>query len=284
MGSIQLTWKKPQTVFEIIKRLNSATKKNYYANYILHFEPKSIDKAIEAGSQNFQFSFGIPNREIVVKLKDAGCKFGVQVSSKMNAEKVLELNPDFLICQGLEAGGHLQATQYNKDLFPLMLSMADSVPVLLAGGISTGEDIRTAIHDGAAGVVMGTRLIATKESTISDVYGQMLVNADKNSTVYTNCFNKGWDAMHRVLRNSTFLKWESEGSPLPGKKPGEDDIIAKGPSGYDIKRYEGHDPFTGVTGDLEAMCMYAGEGVEKIKDIPTASDLIERLWREYKNE
>ena len=123
-----------------------------------------------------------------------------------------------------------------------------------------------------------------KESDIHDFYKQKLVEADENSTVYTNCFNKDWDAMHRVLRNSTFLKWEAEGCPLNGKKPGEGEVIAKGATGYDIKRYGGHEPIKGVTGDLEAMIMYAGEGVAKVKDIPSAIELIERLWKEFENK
>ncbi len=284
MGSIQMTWTEPDAAYETIIRLNKATQKNYYANYVLHFEPKSLDKVIEAGCMNFQFSWGIPTSEIVSKIKNVGGKFGVQISSKMNAEKALELKPDFLFCQGLEAGGHVQATQYNKEVFPDVLKIAGDVPVLLSGGISNGEDIRRAINNGAAGTVLGTRFIATKESDMSDFYKQKLVDAGESSTVYTNCFNKGWDAMHRVLRNSTFEKWEAEGCPLNGKKPNEGEVIAKGASGYDIIRYGGHEPTEGVTGNLEAMIMYAGEGVTKVKDIPSASELIQRLWKEFENK
>lgn len=284
MGCIQFTWTSLDEVYEITQRLNKATKGNYYANYVLHFEPKSLDKALEAGCKNFQFSWGIPGRDIVSKIKNAGGKFGVQISSKKNAENALELKPDFLFCQGLEAGGHIQATQYIKDALPQVLEVAGSVPVLVAGGISTGEDNRMAINNGAAGVVMGTRIIATKESEISDFYGQKLVEAGEHSTVYTNCYNNGWNAMHRVLRNSTFLNWVAAGCPLEGKKPGEGEVVAKGEPGYDIMRYSGHEPNQGVTGDLEAMCMYAGEGVKKIHDIPSASELIERLWKEFENK
>lgn len=265
-------------------RLNKETKGNYYANYVLHFEPKSLDKALEAGCPNFQFSWGLPSREIVSKIKNAGAKFGVQVAGRQNAEKALALKPDFLFCQGLEAGGHIQASQYLRDALPGVLEIAGEVPVLVSGGISTGEDIRRAINNGAAGAVLGTRFNATKESESSDFYKQKLVEAGENGTVYTNCFNRSWDAMHRVLRNSTFLQWEAEGCPLIGKKPGEGEVIAKGSGGYDIIRYSGHEPVQGVTGDLEAMCMYAGEGVTKINDIPGASELIERLWKEFENK
>lgn len=284
MGSIQLTWEEPEDAYQIVLRLNKETKGNYYANYVLHFEPMSFGKAIEAGCKNFQFSWGLPDNEIVSKIKSIEGKFGVQVSSKLNAEKALDLKPDFLFCQGIEAGGHVQGTQYQQDVLPDVLKLAGEVPVLVSGGVSTGADIRKYLKIGAAGVVMGTRLIATKESDMSDFYKQKLVDAGENSTVYTNCFNNSWDAMHRVLRNSTFLKWEAAGCPLKGKKPGEGEVIAKGASGYDIIRYSGHEPTQGVTGDLEAMIMYAGEGVTLVKDIPSAGDLIERLWKEFENK
>lgn len=285
MGCIQFTWTSPDDAYETTKRLNEVTNGNYYANYVLHFEPKSLDKALEAGCKNFQFSWGIPSHDIVSKIRNVGGKFGVQVSSKKNAENALKLNPDFLICQGLEAGGHIQATQYVKEVFPQVLEVAGLVPLLVAGGISTGEDIRKAINNGAAGVVMGTRIIATKESEHPDFYLQKLVDADEHDTVYTNCYNNGgWNAMHRVLRNSTFLNWEAAGCPQVGEKPGEGEVVAKGESGYDIIIYSGHEPIKGVTGNLEAMCMYAGEGVKNINDIPSASELIERLWNEFENK
>lgn len=94
MGCIQLTWEAPDDAYKIIVRMNKETGKNYYANYVLHFEPESLDKALEAGCPNFQFSWGLPSREIVSKIKNAGGKFGVQVSSRLNAEEALGLKPD----------------------------------------------------------------------------------------------------------------------------------------------------------------------------------------------
>lgn len=284
MGCIQFTWSSPDSAYKKAQRMSLKTNGNYFANYILQFEPKSLDKVIEAGCKYFQFSWGLPSLEIISKIRNAGAKFGIQVSSKNNAEKALELKPDFLICQGLEAGGHIQATQYNKYALPQVLEVAGEIPVLVSGGISTGEDIRAAIHIGAAGVVMGTRFITTKESNLADIYTRKLLEAGENSTVYTNCYNKDWNAMHRVLRTNTFLNWEAEGCPLIGNKPGEGDVIAKSASSSDIYRYSARRPVEGDTGDLESMCMYAGEGISKIKDIPTAAELIERLWKEFENK
>ncbi|WP_136480900.1 NAD(P)H-dependent flavin oxidoreductase [Cognatitamlana onchidii] len=283
MGSIQLAWKKPEDAYEIIKRLNNETKGNYYANYVLHRGTKSLDKALEAGCKNFQFSWGTPEKSIVDKIRNAEGTLGIQVTSPLNTKKALEHSPDFLICQGIEAGGHVQGTSYVKDILHEIIETAGSVPVLVSGGISTGHDIRNVINMGAAGAVMGTRLIATIESDISDFYRQKLVEAQENSTVYTNCFSDKWNAMTRVLRNSTFLNWEAAGCPLLGNKPGEGDVIGKKENGKDIYRYSTAGPFEGATGNLEAMIMYAGKGVDKINDIPSAAELLERLCKEFEN-
>ncbi|WP_204278513.1 hypothetical protein, partial [Enterobacter kobei] len=64
-----------------------------------------------------------------------------------------------------------------------------------------------------------------------------LVNAGKDSTVFTTCFNREWFALHRVLKNKTFQIWQAAGCPLPGNRPGEDDVIAGGKNGDTIKRY-----------------------------------------------
>jgi hypothetical protein len=56
MGAIALTWDTPEASFALVKRMNEATAGNYYANFVLHFEPLSLDKALEAGCPNIQFS------------------------------------------------------------------------------------------------------------------------------------------------------------------------------------------------------------------------------------
>ena len=89
-----------------------------------------------------QFSWGIPDNDVVTKIRSAGAKLGIQVSSRENAENALSRDPDFLICQGLEAGGHVQATSPLRNSVPGVLEAAGDIPVLLAGGISNGRDIK----------------------------------------------------------------------------------------------------------------------------------------------
>jgi len=283
MGAISLTWDTPEQAFDLVARMNEATKGNYYANFVLHFEPKTLDKALEAGCPVIQFSWGIPDAEIVSRVRGAHAKLGIQVSSKLNVEKALEQDPDFLICQGLEAGGHVQAMSSLNDTLEEVLAMSGDVPVVAAGGISTGHDIRRVMRAGAAGAVLGTRFMATQESDAHDVYKESLVDANDDSTAYTICFNRDWNAAHRVLRNRTFLDWEAEGCPNIGSKPREDDVVADHPIFGPAMRYETVPPMQGHVGALEEMAMYAGEGVGKVNDLPTANELIARLWNEFQN-
>lgn len=283
MGAVSLGWSSPDSAFDTVTKMNAATHGNYYANYVLHFDPVSLDMALEAGCPTVQFSWGIPNPIVVSKIRAARARLGIQVSSKLGAQKALELNPDFLIAQGLEAGGHVQATSSLSDALMEILELADTVPVIASGGISTGHDIRRVLNAGASAAILGTRFMATKESNAHDAYKAALVKAGDDDTTYTNCFNRDWDAMHRVLRNDTFLNWEAEGCPLKGDKPGEDDIVATHPQMGGVTRYSIMYPVAGHEGTVEDQAMYAGKGVQDIDDAPSAGELIKRLWSDFKN-
>lgn len=283
MGAVALSWNTDERATAIVSRMNEATQGNYYANFVLHFEPKSLDKVLEAGCPIVQFSWGIPDKSMVTRVRNAGAKLGIQISSVQNAKKALEHDPDFLICQGIEAGGHVQATSSLFSTLRDVIEFAGDVPVLASGGISTGHDVRQVLNAGASGAVLGTRLMATQESYAHDAYKEFLVDADEDSTVYTICFNRDWNAAHRVLRNSTLVEWEAEGCPSTGHKPREDDVVATHPVFGPAMRYETVPPLQGHEGTLEEMALYAGEGVHKVNDLPPAEELMARLWSEFEN-
>lgn len=275
---------------ELIKKVKASTSGSFYCNYILSWgdpKPEFLERALDAGPPAVQFSWGIPGKETISLIKSSNSKLGIQVASKDGAKTALDLGADFLFCQGVEAGGHVQAHKALQDVLKDVLQVASDIPVLAAGGIATGHDMRKVINAGASGVVMGTRFIATVESDLHDEYKNSLVQAGENSTVFTNCFNKfnggEWDAMHRVLRNETFTMWEAAGCPLTGNRPGEKDIIATSSDGSTFERYSLMPPVQWLQGQVTELAMYAGQGVSKVNNIPTAGDLIESLWKEYEN-
>jgi nitronate monooxygenase len=154
--------------------------------------------------------------------------------------------------------------------------------VLAAGGIADGAHIRRALLAGASGALLGTRFVATRESIAHDEYKSALARADATDTVLTVCFQDGWaNAPHRVLRNHTFKMWEAAGCPPPGKRPGEGDVLTTDAvTGAKKLRYGTGSPGRDDRGALSELVLYAGTGVGAIRDIPSAGELVERLWKE----
>ena len=186
-----------------------------------------------------------------------------------------------MICQGIEAGGHVQSPPPLWDLLPRVVEAAGDVPVVASGGIGDGAGIARALARGAAGAMLGTRFVATQESRAHGDYKARLVRADAGEAALTVCFDGGWPyAAHRVLRNRTLDAWEAAGCPPAGHRPGEGDVTGHTASGEAIRRYEDTAPREGFTGDALEMALYAGTSCSVIHDLPPAAELVRRLWAE----
>jgi NAD(P)H-dependent flavin oxidoreductase YrpB (nitropropane dioxygenase family) len=99
--------------------------------------------------------------------------------------------PDAIVVEGPKAGGHLgfklnqlEDEHYSlENIVPEVVEVSNSykekknIPVIAAGGISTGQDIRRYIEMGAAGVQMGTIFVTTNECDASEAYKKVFVNA-----------------------------------------------------------------------------------------------------------
>ncbi|MSU25511.1 MAG: nitronate monooxygenase [Opitutus sp.] len=284
LGAIGLTGATPERGRELVAQTKAATKRPFAVNYILVRDCSSFRAAVEAGAPIVQFSWGLPSREQLGALAGAGTKWGVQVASGEGAARAVDLGVDYIICQGTEAGGHVQAIRSREETLPEVLAAAKSTPVLAAGGIASGRAIRRALLDGAAGVLMGTRFMATREAYAHDVYKAALTRAKAEDSVFTICFQDGWtSAPHRVLRNRTLNRWEAAGCPPPGQRPGEGEVVATTPTGVKRLRYAGTSPRPGDTGEVAEMAMWAGVGVGSIRDVAPAAEIVERLWAECLN-
>jgi nitronate monooxygenase len=265
-----------------VARTRAGTPLPFAVNYLLPFDPVTLSIALDAGAPIIQFAWGIPSAESVAAIRRAGARMGIQVASAAGARRALDVGADYLICQGTEAGGHVQSTTPLYDTLPAVIEQAKEVPVLAGGGIASGAHIRRALLAGASGVLIGTRFVATKEAGAHDEYKRALTRANAGDTVLTVCFQDGWvNAPHGVLRNRTFTMWEAAGCPPPGKRPGEGDVLATNVVTGAAKRPYGTGfPGPDDRGTLEELALYAGQGVGAIRDIPSAGELVTRLWKE----
>ena len=280
MGALAFTWTPPEDARRLIAAVRAKTERPVQANFVLAFAPTALPAALEAGVRFVTFSWGMPAGEVAL-VRSFGARFGVQATTPDGARRALDLGADFLICQGVEAGGHVQATQGLDDILPHIVSIAQGVPVIAAGGLGDGAAIARVLAAGASGAMLGTRFVATQESLAHEIYQRRLVEAGAHGTALTVCFDGGWPyAAHRVLRNSTLEAWEAAGCPPPGRRPGEGARIASEPGGRDFPRYDDAPPLAAMQGDAEAMCLYAGTSCAAIRDIPSVAELMPRLWQE----
>jgi nitronate monooxygenase len=273
-----VTWTPVAQMAENIREVRARTERPFQVNFVLHFEPEGLDAALDEGAPVVTFSWGNPG-PLIEKCHAKGAKVGVQVANLSGADYMMALGADFLIFQGVEAGGHVQSHRPLADLLLAAKAAEVGIPYVAAGGLATAEDVRRVLRQGAQGAMLGTRFVATRESAAHESYKQLLIEAAPGQTVMTICFDGGWrDSPHRVLRNATFEAWEAAGCPVPGQRFGEGDVLGHKPGGDEVLRYDVTAPMKGMTGEIEEMCLYAGTAAGTIDDIPAAGDLVKRLF------
>jgi len=271
-----LTWSSPDIISNAVRKVRKTVDDApFQGNFALAFPPTGLRAALGAGLPIVTFSWGDPAPHIPM-CRSHGAMVGVQVTNVEEAKRMIGLGVDFLVVQGIEAGGHVQSAMPLFELIPVIAALG--TPVVAAGGLTDGVDIRRALNASAQGAMLGTRFVATQESLAHEIYKARLLESEE--TELTLLFDGGWPgAPHRVLRNSTFEAWETAGCPLSGKRPGEGEIVGQALGGK-ILRYEDTAPRAGFSGQIEAMCLYAGSGVGRISDLPSAAELIQRLSAE----
>ena len=272
LGSVAASWTEPDLLRERIRSISRATHRPFCVNFVLEFEQdERLEVAVEERAPIISFSFGL-RPDLVARARASGSLVLVQVGSGAAARAAADAGADALIVQGVEAGGHVQSV---IGLLPLLAEVrrAVSLPLLAAGGVGDPPSARAALAAGAEAVVMGTRFVASDESNAHPVYKACLLEAEARDTVLTGLFDVGWEASpHRVLRNSTYERWEAAGSPPNGSRPGEGDEVAT-----DTPRYASNPPLACDDGDVEAMAMYSGQSVGAITTVEPAAGIVEQF-------
>jgi nitronate monooxygenase len=179
LGALGLTMASAEEARIAVSTVRSATKAAFFVNYILAGkkpgeEPGSFRAALDAGAPIVQFSWGVPASATVAAIRRSGAKLGIQVTSAESARAALDAGADYLVCQGTEAGGHVQASRGLYETLPIVLQEAKGKPVIASGGIGNGAGVRKALLAGASAAMLGTRFVATIESNAHQDYKQAL--------------------------------------------------------------------------------------------------------------
>lgn len=205
---------------EIVKARELADGRRVAANLLVPFaKPAHVQACIDGGAGCVVLFCGFAPAH-VRRLKEAGVLVLHQVGTVAQAKRALDEGADGLIAQGREAGGHLLGVEPALQFLPRVLEVAHGRPVLLAGGIATGEDVKRALDAGAAAAVAGTRFLLSEECAAHPAYKRRVLGADR--TIETLLFSLAWHERHRVVPNAATERWcrprGSQGLASPGPR------------------------------------------------------------------
>lgn len=240
--------------------------------------PDLVDAAIEVMVEEripvFSAGVGLPDAGLVERFHEVGAAVMAMVVDADDARLAVELGVDVVVAQGLEAGGHRSVgtkrpagASVGTGTISLVPAVRDAiggeVPLVAAGGIVDGRGLAAALVLGADGVLLGTRFVATAESTADPAWKAALLGGGRATTV-TDALTGQWA---RALRNDFVDRYRATGArTLPGllQAAAAGDVFAA----------------ARAAGDAEMLPLYAGEGSALLRDLPPAAEVVARIVAE----
>ena len=174
----------PDTLRDHIKKCKSATNNPFGVNVPLMYpQIEEVMGIIMEEKVPIIFSSAGNPKTWTSKLKEAGIKVVHVVSSSKFALKSVEAGVDAIVAEGFEAGGHNGREETTTlSLIPQVRKAVD-IPLIAAGGISSGESMAAVFALGAEGVQVGTRFALTEESSASDEFKQKCITLNEGDTI-----------------------------------------------------------------------------------------------------
>jgi nitronate monooxygenase len=261
----------PLSVAEVERSMESVraiTSRPIGIGFLIPFLVGEAVEAAAASANVVEFFYGDPDPDLVRVARAAGALVSWQTGSAPEALAAANAGCDFIVAQGVEAGGHIRGTQRLDDVLVDVLATVD-VPVVAAGGVGTTERVAALLAAGAAAVRVGTRFVVAEEADAHPAYVEMLIAASRQDTVLTECFGIGWpNAPHRVLRSAVQAA-EQLDEPVAG-------VVGD----QEIARFSPLPPTREARGSVAAMALYAGESVDAVVRIQPARRIVAELTGE----
>ena len=264
-----LTQKSPEDLAKEIAKCHEMTDKPFGVNltFLPGFQepdyPGYIQAIVEGGIKIVETAGRSPEA-YMPDLKGAGIKVIHKCTSVRHSLKAEKIGCDAVSVDGFECGGHP-----GEDDIPNMILLPRaaeelSIPFVASGGMGNGQQLAAALSMGADGINMGTRFIATKEAPVHQNVKEALVAA---SELDTKLIMRPLRNTERVLANGAVDKILEKEKAL----------------GDDIQITDIMDEVAGVypkimqEGTMDAGAWSCGMVAGLINDIPTCSDLVERI-------
>jgi nitronate monooxygenase len=243
-----------------------------FITWSLRKSPSLLTDVLRHRPAAVMLSFGDP-RPFVEEIRAAGATLICQCQDMEHVADALDAGADVVVAQGAEAGGH-GALRGTLTLVPeaadFLAAQAPDTLLLAAGGIADGRGLAAALVLGADGVLVGTRLWASREALVKPRHHQAIVETDGDGTLRTRVADIAreipWPMAFtaRIRRNAFTHRWHGREDEL------ERNVATEGPR-YRQAFADGDPDNTGV---------WFGEAAGLIHEIEPARAIIERMASE----
>lgn len=242
-----------------------------FITWYLAERPQTLDIALDRKPVAVMLTAG-DHTPFADAIKTAGAALICQVQTLEQAVNAARTGADIIVAQGQESGGHGMSARSTMALAPAILdAVGRDIPVVAAGGIADGRGLAAVLALGCDGVLLGTAFAAATESDWPEDKKAALVAASGYDTVRTTVFDilrRGapWPEPYnaRGLRNRFTDRWHGdEAGLLRALKQQRADYAA-----------------AEAQGELGGAAVWAGEGVDMVRCIEPASEIMARILRE----
>ncbi len=256
----------PHILDEQLTKCKAATTQPFGVNLPLLYP--DIDKHIETIIRHkvpvVITSAGNPKTWTSI-LKKEGIKVIHVVSSAKFALKSQEAGVDAVVAEGFEAGGHNGREETTTLCLIPLVREAVQIPVIAAGGIGTGRAIVAAMALGADGVQIGSRFVATPESSAHQAFKDRVIHANEGDTLLTLKELTPVRLLKNGFFNEVMAAYERDAS-----KEELEQILGRGRAKKGM-----------FEGDLEQGELEIGQVSALIKEMKPAAQVVEEIIAEY---
>jgi NAD(P)H-dependent flavin oxidoreductase YrpB (nitropropane dioxygenase family) len=262
----------PEKMRELVTDVRARAKGPYGLNLLLAFmTDEEIDAVLDTRPAVFSTAWpsdGQDLKSIFARAHDRGIKVMHMVPAVADAIKAAEAGADVIVAQGTDGGGHI-GLMGTAVIVPAVAKAVAPVPVLAAGGIADGRGLAAMLVLGAAGVLMGTRFIATVEAPIHAQLKHMIIESDGTDTLVTEVadimMGTDWPgALARVARNRAVERWLGRTNELRRQR---ESVLGK------MRQAR-------TQGDVDEAVVYYGQSAALIQNIVPAATVVEDVARE----
>lgn len=285
IGAFGVGFTPPEQLRAHIRRIRELTDKPFNINFITCFDNDAqIRVCVEERVPVVSFHWGHPAPDHLKLLQDAGISVWEQIGTVEAARRAVGDGVEVIIAQGFEAGGHNYQGLPTFVLVPEIVDAVAPALMLASGGISDGRGAAAALALGADGVWVGTRLVASAESTIHPENKRRIVEGRGEDTCFSAIFGPEWPHFNpmRLHRNRVVAEYDGRLDEVPMKRDHLPEIGRTVFLGEELvmRKFNVVLPTPATTGDFEEMPWLMGQGISLVHDIKPASEIVAEMMAE----